>query len=118
MTDQHRPAGDRPYQTAEHFLQVPCIPEDWGGDGSGRMNLSGRSTAISKDYQPRQYQFFDCNVVSEEQGWRMPGMPEEVISVKRRLLSWHGCGASTSRIWLPPGFKAPSGFFSADLSSS
>lgn len=114
MTDQHGPSGDRPHQTAEHFLKVPCIPEDWGGDGSGRMNLSGRRTAISKEYQPRQYQFFDTDEL-EEQEWRISGIPEEVVSARRRLLNWHDCGASTSRAFLPPEFEIPSGLFTADL---
>ncbi|WP_159460567.1 hypothetical protein [Calothrix rhizosoleniae] len=30
--------------------QVSSIKEDWGGDDSGRMNLSGKSTAISPVY--------------------------------------------------------------------
>ncbi|HIK08266.1 MAG TPA: DUF4437 domain-containing protein [Trichormus sp. M33_DOE_039] len=96
-------------------LDLPIIPEDWGGDGRGRMNLSGRQTAISSAHIPRQYQFFDSNTVSEEQGWRIPGMPDNVVFGSRRLLTWHDCGASTSRVVLPPNFKAPSGIFTADL---
>ncbi|BAY36768.1 hypothetical protein NIES2111_10990 [Nostoc sp. NIES-2111] len=96
-------------------LDLPCIKEDWGGDGRGRMNLSGRRTAISSEYIPRQYQFFDTNTVQEEQGWRIPGMPNYVVTGRRRLLTWHDCGASTSRVILPPQFKAPSGIFTADL---
>jgi hypothetical protein len=42
-------------------------------------------------------------------------MPENIIPGKRRLLSWHECGASTSKIVLPPNFEAPSGIFNADL---
>ena len=38
---------------------VEAIKEDWGGDGKGRMNLSGRCSVISPEYAPRQYQFFD-----------------------------------------------------------
>lgn len=86
-----------------------------GGDGRGRMNLSGRSTAISKEYLPRQYQFFDTNTVQEENAWRINGMPENIAPGSRRLLTWHDCDASTSRVVLPSQFEAPSGFFTADL---
>lgn len=100
----------------DEFLHTPSIKEDWGGDGRGRMNLSGRRTAISKEYLPRQYQFFDTNAVQEECKWRINGIPEEVISGRRRLLTWHDeCGASTSRVVLPTQFEAPSGIFTADL---
>ncbi|HEY9606565.1 MAG TPA: DUF4437 domain-containing protein, partial [Allocoleopsis sp.] len=102
-------------EEADDFLQAAPIKEDWGGDGRGRMNLSGRRTAISKEYIPRQYQFFDTNTVPEEQGWRVKGMPENVVPASRRLLTWHDCGASTSRVVLPPHFEAPSGIFTADL---
>jgi hypothetical protein len=97
------------------FLHAAPIKEDWGGDGRGRMNLSGRRTAISKEYAPRQYQYFDTNTVSEEHGWRVSGMPVNVAPGSRRLLTWHDCGASTSRVVLPPQFEAPSGIFTADL---
>jgi hypothetical protein len=99
----------------DDFLHAAPIKEDWGGDGRGRMNLSGRRTAISKEYAPRQHQFFDTNAVPEEQGWRVSGMPEDVLAGSRRLLTWHECGASTSRVVLPPEFEAPSGMFTADL---
>ena len=102
-------------EDAEDCLNIPSIKEDWGGDGRGCMNLSGRRTVISKEYIPRQYQFFDTNTVPEEKGWRISEMPDEVLSGSRRLLTWHECGASTSRVILPPQFKAPSGFFTADL---
>ena len=78
------------------------------------MNLSGRSTAISPEYIPRKYQFFDTNNVLDTE-WRINGMPENVISGKRHLLSWHESGASTAKVVLPPNFIAPSGIFSADL---
>lgn len=81
----------------------------------GRMNLSERCTAISNEYIPRQYQFFDTNAVPEEDGWRVSGMPENVAPGRRRLLTWHGSGASTSRVVLPPHYEAPSGIFTADL---
>jgi hypothetical protein len=97
-------------------LQTVFIKEDWGGDGRGRMNLSGRCTAISKEYIPRQYQFFDTNSLPEEDEWRITGMPKEVVSGRRRLLTWHNyCGASTAKVVLPPEFEAPSGIFTADL---
>ncbi|MBW4670182.1 MAG: DUF4437 domain-containing protein [Cyanomargarita calcarea GSE-NOS-MK-12-04C] len=104
-----------PEENTEDFLNVAPIKEDWGGDGRGRMNLSGRCTAISKEYIPRQYQFFDANSVPEENGWRISGMPENVLSGKRRSLTWNESGASTSRVFLPPEFEAPSGIFTADL---
>lgn len=96
-------------------FEVPSIKEDWGGDGKGRMNLSGRSTAISPNYISRQYQFFDSNTVSEVLDWRIEGMPDTVPLATRRLLSWHDCGASTSRVSLPLQFIAPPGIFTADL---
>ena len=99
----------------EDFLNIPSVKEDWGGDGRGRMNLSGRYTAISKEYTSRQYQFFDTNAVQEENGWRISGMPENIAPGSRRLLTWHDCGASTSKLVLPTHFEAPSGFFTADL---
>lgn len=102
-------------QETDEFLNVPSIKEDWGGDARGRLNLSGRSTAISKEYVPRKYQFFDTNIVPEEQGWRIAGMPDSVAPAKRKLLSWHDSGASTSILYLPPQFEAPAGIFTADL---
>lgn len=99
----------------QYNLHIASIKEDWGGDGRGRMNLSGRRTAISPEYIPRQYQYFDTNTVSEEQSWKIPGMPNNVATGRRRLLTWHDCGASTSRVILPPQFKAPSGIFTSDL---
>ncbi|WP_138497267.1 DUF4437 domain-containing protein [Nostoc sp. PA-18-2419] len=104
-----------PEQEASDFLHLASVKEDWGGDGRGRMNLSGRRTAISKEYVPRQYHFFEINTVPEEHGWRVSGMPENVAPGSRRLLTWHDSGASTSKVVLPPQFEAPSGFFTADL---
>lgn len=112
MENQYNPVGK---EGTEGFLNIPSVREDWGGDGRGRMNLSGRHTAISQEYAPRQYQFFDTHIVQEENGWRVSGMPENVALGSRRLLTWHDCGASTSRVVLPPQFEAPSGFFTADL---
>lgn len=99
----------------DDFLNVAPLKEDWGGDGRGRMSFSGRCTAISSPYKPRQYQFFNTNTVAEENDWRVSGMPPDIFPGKRRLLSWHECGASTSKIVLPPSFEAPSGIFTADL---
>ncbi|BDI15113.1 hypothetical protein ANSO36C_09150 [Nostoc cf. commune SO-36] len=100
---------------ADNFLHLPSVKEDWGGDGRGRMNLSGRRTAISKEYVPRQYQFFDTNALPKEHGWRVSGMPDNVAFGSKRSLTWHDNGASTSKVVLPPQFEAPSGFFTADL---
>ncbi|MFM7409087.1 MAG: DUF4437 domain-containing protein [Cuspidothrix sp.] len=96
-------------------LHTPSIPEDWGGDGKGKMNLSGRKTAVSPEFVPRQYQFFDTNDVPKEQQWKIKGMPDSVISGSRQVLTWHDCGASTSKVILPPNFQAPAGIFTADL---
>lgn len=108
MNSAHEEDGD-------DFLDAGSVPEDWGGDGRGRMNLSGRRTAISQEYLPRQYQFFDTNTLPEEYEWRVSGMPENVVPARRKLLTWHDSGASTSKVLLPPQFEAPSGIFSADL---
>ncbi|MGB3508991.1 MAG: DUF4437 domain-containing protein [Microcoleaceae cyanobacterium] len=106
--------GENQENTNSEF-EVPSIKEDWGGDGRGRMNLSGRSTAISPQFIPRQYQFFDSNTVPEILDWRIEGMPETVPLATRKLLSWHHCSASTSRVSLPSKFTAPAGIFTADL---
>ncbi|GAB4330114.1 MAG: hypothetical protein OHK0047_17320 [Leptolyngbyaceae cyanobacterium] len=90
------------------------IPEDWGGDGRGRMNLSGRCTAISSEYVPRQYQFFDTQRIPE-QAWQIPGVPRQAVAATRRLLSCHDNGASTARVLLPAQFGIPAGRFTADL---
>lgn len=100
---------------ADRFLDAVPVKEDWGGDGRGRMSLSERRTAISKEYLPRQYQYFDTNAVPEEDGWRVSGMPENVVPGRRRLLTWNDRGASTSRVVLPCEFEAPPGIFTADL---
>lgn len=95
--------------------QVQSIKEDWGGDGRGRMNLSGRSTAISSDYMPRQYQFFNSNAVPKAAEWRIQGMPENTLLGTTQLLSWHECGATTSKVSLSPHFKIPAGIFTTDV---
>ena len=95
--------------------QVQSIKEDWGGDGRGRMNLSGRSTAISLDYVPRQYQFFNSNSVPEEPEWRIEGMANNIILGTQKKLSWNNSGALTAKVTLSSQFKIPSGIFTADL---
>ena len=112
MNDQ--PLTSNLQQETEHFLQVSSIPEDWGGDGSSRMNLSGRHTTTSSQSPSRDYYFCDSNTVPEEK-WRVSGLPNHVALAKRRLLNWHDCGASTSRVFLPPEFETPPGIFTADL---
>jgi hypothetical protein len=99
----------------DDFLHVASVKENWGGDGRGRMNLSGRCTAISKEYVPRQYQFFDTNALAEQHGWRVSGMPDNVPFGSKRSLTWNDSDASTSKVVLPSQFEAPSGFFTADL---
>lgn len=101
-------------EKADRFLDAAPIKEDWGGDGRGRMSLSGRRTAISKEFLPRQYQYFDTNAVPEEDGWRVSGMPENILPGRRRSLTWND-RASTSRVVLPRQFEAPAGIFTADL---
>jgi hypothetical protein len=102
-----------PEATDDFFGTVP-IPEDWGGDGRGRMNLSGRRTAIASEYAPRQFQFFDTHRIPE-QAWRMRGVPEQTVAATHRSLSWHDNGASTAKVSLPSPFELPAGRFTADL---
>ncbi len=115
MNDQSDQRLSAHPQEEKDFLEVASIPEDWGGDGSGRLNLSGRYTAISSKHLPGQCQFFDSNAVPEENSWRISGTPSHVVSARRRLLTWHDCGASTARVFLPPNFEMPPGMFTADL---
>ncbi|WP_416668043.1 DUF4437 domain-containing protein [Egbenema bharatensis] len=98
----------------EEFLETPPIPEDWGGNGQSRMNLSGRCTAIASEHLPRQYQFFDTHTVSAEE-WLIHGLTQKAMPATRRLLSWHENGASTAKVSLPPQFEIPAGRFTADL---
>lgn len=100
-------------QSSDAFLETVPIPEDWGGDGRSRMNLSGRRTAIAAEYLPRQYQFFDTHSVPQ-QDWQIQGIPDQP-TVTRQLLSWHDNGASTAKVLLPPQFELPAGRFTADL---
>jgi hypothetical protein len=98
----------------DDFLEAAPIPEDWGGDGRGRMNLSGRCTAITSEYVPRQSQFFDTYDVPA-QAWQIRGVPEQRAVSTRRLLSWHDNGASTATVLLSSQFEIPAGRFTADL---
>lgn len=91
---------------------IQSIKEDWGGDGRGGMNLSGRRTAISPEYSPRQYQYFDSNAVLESE-WQIGGI--NLVLGKERSLTWHDCGASTSKVLLSADFHIPPGIFTTDL---
>lgn len=97
----------------DDFLRAP-IPEDWGGDGRGQMNLSGRCTAVTSAYAPRQYQLFEVDLVPE-QAWQIRGAPEQSLTATCRMLSWHERGASTAKVLLPAQFEIPAGRFTADL---
>ncbi len=74
MGDVNRSLNLAETDQTDNFLSVAHVQEDWGGDGSGRLHLSGRCTDISKEYVPRQYQFFNTNTVPEEPGWRISGI--------------------------------------------
>jgi len=118
VNEKHQPldsAATGEDDVLQDVLPVAPLKEDWGGDGTARMSLSGRRTAISQEYVPRQYQFFDTNPVPQDAGWQIPGTPANGLPGKRRLLTWNDCGASTSRVELPPQFKVPAGIFTADL---
>jgi hypothetical protein len=78
------------------------------------MNLSGRCTAITPEFVPRQYQFFDTHAIPEA-AWRIRGIPAKTVTATRRLLSWHKSGASTAKVLLPSQFEIPAGRFTADL---
>jgi hypothetical protein len=96
----------------DDFLEAAPIPEDWGGDGRGRMNLSGRRTAITSEHAPRQFQFFDTHHIPE-QVWQIPGV--QTVGATCRSLSWHDNRAATVKISLPSQFEIPAGRFTADL---
>jgi hypothetical protein len=100
-------------QSSNDFLETVPIPEDWGGDGRSRMNLSGRRTAIASEYLPRQYQFFDTHHVPH-QAWQIHGLPDQP-NATCQLLSWHDNGSSTAKVLLPSQFELPTGRFTADL---
>lgn len=99
---------------ADNFLAAAPVPEDWGGTGQSRMNLSGRQTAIASEHLPRQHQFFDTRTIPE-QVWQIDGVPEQTIAATCRFLSWLDHGASTAQVLLPPRFELPAGRFTADL---
>jgi hypothetical protein len=113
MGEHDRASVSRSPEAIDDFLAAVPIPEDWGGDGRSRMNLSGRRTSLTSEYLPRQYQFFDTHQVPK-QTWQIRGTPE-TISATRQLLSWHDNGASTAKVLLPPQFEIPAGRFTADL---
>jgi hypothetical protein len=98
--------------SVERDLEITSISEDWGGDGQSRMNLSGRGTAISPEYLPRQYQYFDTHPISE-QAWHVDGAPRQAANC--RMLSWNQHGASTAKVVLPSHYEIPAGRFTADL---
>ncbi len=98
----------------DDFFEVVPTPEDWGGDGRSRMNLSGRRTAIATEYAPRQYHLFDSRTVPSEM-WQIPGVPEQTVMATRQLLSWHDNGAFTAKVILPSPTEIPAGRFTADL---
>jgi hypothetical protein len=110
--DEHNQFSASPEAT-DDLLGTVSIAEDWGGDGRSRMNLSGRRTAITSEYVPRQYQFFDSHTIPE-QTWQIRGIPQTVAPTCRPL-SWHDNGASTAKILLPYQFEIPAGRFTADL---
>jgi hypothetical protein len=113
MAEQNQPfASVSP--AADDFLATSPIPEDWGGDGRSRMNLSGRCTATTSEYLPRQHQFFDTYTVPAEE-WQISGVQAQTVIATRRLLSWHENGASTAKVLLPRQFAIPAGRFTADL---
>lgn len=112
MSEQQQSIASK--SNVEEDLEVMSIPEDWGGDGQSRMNLSGRRTAIAPNHLPRQYQFFDTNTVSEEK-WQIRGVSGDRAIATRCLLSWHENGASTAKVLLPSHFEIPAGRFTADL---
>lgn len=112
MGEQHQPFTSA--SPGDDFLRTAPTPEDWGGDGRGRMNLSRRRTAIAPEHLARQYQFFDTQAVPE-QAWRIPGVSEQTVAATRQLLSWHDTGASTAKVNLPAEFEIPAGRFTADL---
>lgn len=103
-------------ETVPSFLEAVPIPEDWGGDGRSRMNLSGRKTAVASEHLPRQYQFFDTQTICE-QSWRIRGIEHQTgtQTATCRSLSWHDNGASTAKVLLPSQFEIPAGRFTADL---
>lgn len=101
-------------EATDDFLGATPIPEDWGGDGRGRMNLSGRCTALISEHVPRQYQYFDTHSIPE-QAWQIHGVPTQTVALTCRMLSWHENGASTAKVLLPSQFEIPAGRFTADL---
>jgi hypothetical protein len=114
MDEQTQPAVSTSSESSDRWSDTGPIPEDWGGDGSGRMNLSGRRTAISPEHMPRHYQYFDTCVLPA-QDWHINGLPASIQPATRQLLTWHDCGALTAKVMLPSQFTMPAGRFTADL---
>lgn len=113
MGDHNQCSATSPDVTDAGLGTAP-IPEDWGGDGRGRMNLSGRCTAIASEHLPRQYQYFDTHGIPE-QAWQIQGLPKQTVVPTCQMLSWHDTGASTAKVLLPSQFELPAGRFTADL---
>ncbi len=88
MDEYRQASASASPKVKDDFLEAPPIPEDWGGEGQSRMNLSGRCTAIAPKHTPRQHRFFDTHSVSEEP-WLIRGLPEKTRTATRKLLSWH-----------------------------
>ncbi|MBD2022904.1 DUF4437 domain-containing protein [Leptolyngbya sp. FACHB-711] len=112
--DDHNQSSVSISSEADNFLEVVPIPEDWGGDGQGRMSLSGRRTAIASGHVPGQYQYFHTHRISE-QAWQIHGIPEQTVAATCQMLSWHENSASTAKVVLPSQFEMPAGRFTADL---
>jgi hypothetical protein len=114
MSEHDQSSASKPVEATDDLLGAASIPEDWGGDGRGRMNLSGRCTAISSEYVPRQYQYFGTHNIPE-QVWQIHGLPKQTAAPTCQMLSWHDNGASTAKVLLPSQFEIPAGRFTADL---
>lgn len=114
MSEHDQSSAFKPIEATDDFLGAAPIPEDWGGDGRGRMNLSGRRTAISSAYVPRQFQYFGTDIIPEK-AWHIHGLPKQTVAPTCQMLSWQDNGASTAKVLLPSQFEIPAGRFTADL---
>jgi hypothetical protein len=112
--DEHNQFSASASPEANDFLEAVPIPEDWGGDGRSRMNLSGRRTAITSEYVPLQYQYFNTHSIPKR-AWQIHGVPKPTVAPTCQMLSWHDNGASTVKVLLPSHFAIPAGRFTADL---
>lgn len=95
-------------------LETILSPEDWGGSGQSRMNLSGRCTAIASEHRSRQYQYFATHDLPQ-QAWQIHGVPNQAVASTCQLLSWHDNGAATTKVLLSSQWAIPAGRFTADL---